>query len=1224
MKKCYLLLLCSFCFICGGYAQTAIDPNGVGGFDAGNTFASNGWTVVNSSANKWVVGTTTNNSPPNSAYISRDSIAATPGANDYDYDYDNTTTHISHFYRQVTLPPEAFNISLSFYLQGNVQSDNELNVIDGLNVYTDETTIPVADALPGPSAVIRFPQFNSQLVYSQQGASAPDLAGKTFYLIFTWVNNDDGTGDGPPASIDDISLTYCIKSDTFRLTGGGGFCIGSDGTHVGLAGSTKAISYQLYNNGTPVGDPVAGTGDPLDFGLQTAIGNYTVVGTSACGYTYPMPGSVDVTENPLPVATAGSNAPICTGATLNLTSGPDGETSYSWSGPNSFNSSDQNPSIPAVTINASGTYKVTVTDNNGCSANATTEVTLTSGGAIGGTITSVSICSGDNGSLSLSGNSNSPLYWESSTDSTSASWTNIPNTTTTLNFSGVTVPTFYRAVVSNGCGSINSSIGIVWIHNYWVGGDITSPTDWNTATNWSDGQVPSAATCPDVYIPATLNQPVLSTGPVATIINLHIASGASVTINGTGFMQIGGTIYNSGVFDITNGTLELNGTSIGTQNIDGNTFANTIAGKNNTIKNLIISNNVDVANTPNDTLNISGSLSFGNTSADLNTGDNITLKSSATATANVGVLAAGNTITGEVTVERYLNTGTGGGQHAKAWEFLAIPTMGQTVKESWMEGGATPTGYGTQVTGAGGAVNGFDLASPSPSMKYYNPSNSLGWTGIANTGISIYNQKGYMLFVRGDRSVDGKTTTTPNATTLRTKGNLLTGKVTIPVGADAFGSIGNPYASAIDMRKVMADREGNVNEFFTVWNANLGGTYGYGGYETYYYDGTNYTNIPSYKVNNHIQSGEAFFVQTTGGTGNMVFNETSKDDSSSINIFRPQSVPGKIAQLRTQLYSVFADGSTYLDDGTLHQFSDNYSNAIDGMDGRKVFNSSENLYLHSGGKNLIVERRHGLIQSDTLFYNLASVKAQNYRMEFIASSLSSYGLEGFIEDTYLHTKTPLNLEGTTLLNFSVTNAAGSYATNRFRIVFAPMAAGPLPVTFVSVNASLKNGDIAVEWKVENESNMSHYEVEQSIDGNRFTLAATVTATNLDAGAYSWLDENVTPGYHYYRIKSVDINGTIAYTQVVKVWVPAPREHIAIYPNPITDGVIHLQMTNLPKGRYGIRLLNKLGQVIVQKQINHPGGSTTQLIQWDYNLAHGMYQVEIIRPDGTVKDLNVMY
>ena len=85
---------------------------------------------------------------------------------------------------------------------------------------------------------------------------------------------------------------------------------------------------------------------------------------------------IDLTVNALPVATAGSNSPICETSDLILSSGPDGETSYSWTGPNSFASLLQNPTIISAPLAASGTYIVTVTDANGCSATAQTIVAV--------------------------------------------------------------------------------------------------------------------------------------------------------------------------------------------------------------------------------------------------------------------------------------------------------------------------------------------------------------------------------------------------------------------------------------------------------------------------------------------------------------------------------------------------------------------------------------------------------------------------------------------------------------------------------------------------------------------------------------------------------------------------------------------------------------------------------------------------------------------------------
>ena len=1238
MKKFYLSFIGGFCFLYGSFAQIVINPITGGNFDAGNTFAANGWNVVNSSANKWVVGSATSFSPPNSAYISID-------GNRNNYSYDNTTAHISHFYQKVTLPANAFNVTISFQLKGNLQNDASGNLADGLEVYADPSlTVPNADALPGGSAIMVYPQLASNETYVNQTITIPDgfgLAGKTFLVIFTWVNNGDGIGKDPPASVDDASISYCINSTIYKVTGKGAFCVGSPGADIGLEGSTVGISYQLYNGGTPVGNPVAGTGSAIDFGPQNVAGIYTIVGTSSCSfgvYTYPMTGSVVVTVTPLPIATAGSNAPLCLGATLNLTSGAGATYTYSWTGPNGFISTAQNPSITKFSAAASGLYKVTVTDK-GCSATATTNVTVTGGGAVGGTISSVSICSGGSGPLTLSGNSNKPVRWESTTDSTSASWTSIPNVTATQNFSSIIVPTFYRAVVSDGCAQVYSDTATVAIHNYWTG---TISSDWNTAGNWSDHQVPTTS-CAEVYIPGAPNQPVLSGAPKAAITNLHIYSGASLTVNNSGLLQIGGTINNKGIFDVTDGTLELNGLS-GLQNIDGGLF------KDRTVMNLIISNNVNVANTPKDTLNISGVLSFGTSTAQLQTGDNITLKSSAKATANVGILAAGNTITGNVIVERYISSGV---YHAKAWELLAVPTRGQTINQSWMEGaGATNIsaavgsagnphpGYGTMMTSnvANAATfpsPGFDVYTrPGPSIKVYNTITN-GFDGPATTTIPIYNQKGYFVLVRGDRSIY-LYNTPANATVLRTKGLLFTPANPPPVTNVAlinFTSVGNPYASAIDLHKI--GLSGGVAKIFTVWDPKLSGIYGLGAFQYLAQTGVvgdnNYYATPgtgSYgKVaNNFIQSGQAFLVQATVSAGTVTFDESAKA-SGSKEVLRQGTVTGgigKLAQLRADLYGVNTDTSTFLTDGNLIQYDESYSNELDRMDARKMVNSAENFGILSNGKNLAIERRQNIVETDTIFYNLTGVVKQNYRMEFTASSLSVFGLNGFVEDTYLKTRTPLNLEGITNVNYAVTNVAGSYAANRFMVVFKTSIV--LPVTFVSLTAVQKGSDIVVEWKVENERNVNYYEVEKSFDGINFTGIAGKSPTSVNGGTavYVFRDTDPVNGYNYYRIKSVDVNGATAYTNIVKVPVSNLKSDIAIYPNPITDGLIHLQLINQPKGTYGIRLFNKLGQLIVQKQINHPEGSSTELITWNYNLAHGVYQLEVTKPDGSVKNLNILY
>jgi gliding motility-associated-like protein len=104
----------------------------------------------------------------------------------------------------------------------------------------------------------------------------------------------------------------------------------------------------------------------------TLAGVYTVTASlSSCSSTK----STTVVINPLPNPIMGSNSPVCLGNTINLST--TGGGTYSWSGPNSFTSLLQNPTIPGATNAMGGIYTVTVTSSAGCKNTGTVSVTIT-------------------------------------------------------------------------------------------------------------------------------------------------------------------------------------------------------------------------------------------------------------------------------------------------------------------------------------------------------------------------------------------------------------------------------------------------------------------------------------------------------------------------------------------------------------------------------------------------------------------------------------------------------------------------------------------------------------------------------------------------------------------------------------------------------------------------------------------------------------------------------
>ncbi len=152
--------------------------------------------------------------------------------------------------------------------------------------------------------------------------------------------------------------------------------------------------------------------DPAGFpATPTAAGTYTVTLTDAAGCTATASTTITVSGSSAPTIAAGSNSPVCDGASLSLNATPSGGSgsgyTFLWSGPNSFGATAQNPASFNATLAAAGNYQVVVTDGAGCTGTGTTSVQVNtkpsitassnSPVSVGGTILLSSSVSGGSG-----------------------------------------------------------------------------------------------------------------------------------------------------------------------------------------------------------------------------------------------------------------------------------------------------------------------------------------------------------------------------------------------------------------------------------------------------------------------------------------------------------------------------------------------------------------------------------------------------------------------------------------------------------------------------------------------------------------------------------------------------------------------------------------------------------------------------------------------------------
>ena len=169
------------------------------------------------------------------------------------------------------------------------------------------------------------------------------------------VKNSFGC-ESAPSAVSIVTVNALPVAPTVTASGPTAFCAGGSVTLTSIAESGYLWS----------------TGETTQNINVTLSGSYSVRGISASGCSGASSVSTIVTVNVLPPVTANNNGPLCSGSALNLTGGPEGMTSYSWTGPDGFISLSQNPSLSASTDLMSGLYTLTVTDANGCTKTAST------------------------------------------------------------------------------------------------------------------------------------------------------------------------------------------------------------------------------------------------------------------------------------------------------------------------------------------------------------------------------------------------------------------------------------------------------------------------------------------------------------------------------------------------------------------------------------------------------------------------------------------------------------------------------------------------------------------------------------------------------------------------------------------------------------------------------------------------------------------------------------
>lgn len=705
-----------------------------------------------------------------------------------------------------------------------------------------------------------------------------------------------------------------------------------------------------------------------------------------------------------------------------------------------------------------------------------------------------------------------------------------------------------------------------------------------------------------------------TTTPTAnTVNNLTVNNGSGLTLSQT-FTVAGTLTFTSGALTLNGTTLGINGSISGTSNFVGSSTSSiNVAGTGSIGSNINMSQSSSSTRTLQDfTLNrasqtitlgaaleVTGTVTV--TAGTLASAGNLTLISTVSGDARVAQSAG--SITGNVTVQKYLPAGSG-----RRWLHMGSPISGFTWNQLIDD---------LLISGPG--AGGFDVnGSGYPSAYYYTESvagdcGPNGWNFPANVSNSVPNNRGIKFFFRGDRDPGrlvwnnglGMVAVTLDFTGTLNQGTQAMGITYTNNGNsswDGWNFVPNPYPSAIDWNSASGWTKTNVSGTIYVWNAQSGT------YATW--NGASGTNG---MTNGRISMGQGFWVKATTTSPTLTMTEAVKVGTATSGFFKSNSGNPNTFRITMVQDSVVWDDAVF-------NFDKNFDRAYqkETGDALKLVNSSINLWsVSSDNENLVINNYPSPQQTDTVVLGMTSSNGGIFTLKFSTDSVPSDILI-FLIDEYRNRVIDVRKEKEwkVLINAD----SQSYALGRLKLVFMNVGDVENLFTATTINNQLKT---ALTWSSSKEVYTSKYELYHSTDSIHFTRIHSVDideTLKMDKSDYSFIHNNPLIGKNIYQINKYNNKGEVVYSDVEEVLfddvtlsLVKPKEsNWILYPVPV-NSTLYLMRDRLSSSDVvSAKIYNSIGQEISIAQPVYDSGT----LQFNVaDLKKGNYILNIISVDG---------
>lgn len=191
-----------------------------------------------------------------------------------------------------------------------------------------------------------------------------------------------------------------------------------------------------------------------------------------------------------------------------------------------------------------------------------------------------------------------------------------------------------------------------------------------------------------------------------------------------------------------------------------------------------------------------------------------------------------------------------------------------------------------------------------------------------------------------------------------------------------------------------------------------------------------------------------------------------------------------------------------------------------------------------------------------------------------------------------------------LNNINGTRAGNGTGPDNAGVIGLPV----LPIKLVYFTGNFYNQQVQLQWKINNGTNNSYYEVQRSGDGINFTVIGVISS-RVNNDDYSFVDAHPLQAASYYRIRIAENNGSSSYSKTILIKKDMlPQTGISIFPNPVANtAYLHLQGNE--KGSVTIEVIDMNGKIIEIKQFPLSTGANTIVLEEVYKMKPGVYAIK---------------